>query len=148
MNISPVNSTNNNLNFGIRYGNKAAWNKDILSSLEKSQLVKDIDKKYPDAFLTYIKRNLTDMDPVNGDPDYLASLVINLAKNKVSSYSMNSHTSEGADRALLARIKDLSLEDVENKSKPAAEFPRMVIEIYKKPSFLTKMANYVKNLFV
>ena len=147
MNISPINNTNNNLNFGVLYRNKTVWNKEILSALEKSKLVRDIDKKYPEAILTYLKRDLTDMDPVNCESNYLASLVIKLAKDKVSTYSMNSHTSVGADKALLRHIQNLKLEDVENNSQPTAEFPKMTITIYKKSGFFAKLANYVRSFF-
>ena len=97
--------------------------------------------------MTYIKNDLTNFDPVNGEPNYLAALVINLAKNKVSTYSMNCHTSEGADKALLSYIKELSIEDVESNSKPAAEFPKMTIAISKKFGFFEKLVNYVRNFF-
>ena len=147
MNISPINNTNNNLSFGIRYNNKAAWNKEILSYIEKSKLVSDVDKKYPDAILTYIKKDLTDVDSINCEPNYLASLVIKLAKNKVSTYSINSHTTEGADKALLSYIRNLTIEDVENASKPTAEFPRMTLTVYKKFGFFGKLVNSVRNFF-
>ncbi len=63
--------------------------------------------------MKYSKSNMTEFYIVYDEPDYLASLIIGLAKDKVCLLRMNSLTSEGADIALNGHVSQLSLEEVE-----------------------------------
>ena len=129
--VQSVNSTNNSkVNFGINIINKPNWNQGVLKALEKSQLVKDIDKKYPQAKIRYANQKLNGFDMVNDEPDYLGSLVIDLEKNKIFTFNINSHTSAGADNALKRYIHAVSLEEVEKRAKDKIEVPKYTIEIH------------------
>ena len=51
-----INSINNNQpNFGIKYVNKSAWNSEALKAFESSELLKGIDRKFPEASVVYSK---------------------------------------------------------------------------------------------
>ena len=54
MDISRIQN-NNQPNFGIRYRNLKAWNKELFNTFETSELVKEIDRKYPKAKVNLIK---------------------------------------------------------------------------------------------
>ena len=130
MQIQPINQNNNRTNFGINILNKPKWNQGVLKALEKSDLVKEIDAKYPDATAHYSKQNLTGMDLANDEPDFLASLAIQLTKGKVATLNINSHTSAGADNALKRYINAVSLEKIEQKAKDKVEMPKYSVEIH------------------
>lgn len=123
----------NNTNFGINIINKPSWNQGVLKALEKSEVIKDIDKKYPNAKVRYSNQNLNGFDLVNDEPDYLGSLVFDLEKGKISTFNINSHTSAGADNALKRYINATSLEEVEKRAKNKVEVPKYTIEIYPYP---------------
>ena len=129
MRIQSMECKNNNPNFGINYANKSLWNQGVLKAFEKSNLVKEIDCKYPEARVHYSKQNITGMDLGNDEPDYLASLIIQLAKGKIATLNINSHSSAGADNALKRYINAASLEEVEKRAKDRVEMPKYSVEI-------------------
>lgn len=147
MHIQPVaqnNNTNKNVNFGVNFVNKPQWNKELLNTLEKSNLVKSIDEKYPDAFIKYSKHDVTGVDLANDEPNYLASLVFGLDSRNVTAYNINSHTSEGADRALNAYMRGVSLADVEKRAaetdgKVSYTVSILPVKNAKKPSFFKRV---------
>ena len=142
MQIQPINQNNNKPNFGINILNKPKWNQGVLKALEKSDLVKEIDAKYPEATAHYSKQNLTGMDLTNDEPDYLASLAIQLTKGKIATLNINSHTSEGADNALKRYVSAVSLEQIEQNAKAKVEMPKYSVEINP-----VKKQNPVKRFF-
>ena len=146
--VQSVNSKNNgNANFGINIVNKPSWNKGVLKALEESKLVKEIDKKYPNAKIKYSNRYLSGFDMVNSEPDYLGSLVIDLEKNKIATFNINSHTSEGADNALKRYLSAVSLEELESRAKDKVEVPKYTLEIYpvKKQNPISKFFSKIFN---
>ena len=52
MKVYSVNNVNNT-NFGIKCIKSERWNKETYKTLINSNLVKDIDKKYPNASANY-----------------------------------------------------------------------------------------------
>lgn len=129
--VQSVNSANNNkVNFGINVINKPSWNVGVLKALEKSQVVKDIDAKYPNARVRYANQKMNGFDLVNDEPDYLGSLVFDLEKGKISTFNINSHTSAGADNALKRYLHAVSLEEIEKRAKDKVEVPKYTMEIH------------------
>lgn len=122
-----VSKVDNQPGFGLTYINKSAWNKDILRTLEKSKLAKDIDKKYPVAFASYTK--IMEKNPFNDDPNYHISFILKLAKNKIWNFNIDSHSSEGANKALISVLKSKKLEDLEREAKPTIKSLRESVEI-------------------
>lgn len=53
MQVKSIDSKYSSPNFGIKYINPRSWNPSILDALMKSDLVKQIDRKYPNASVTY-----------------------------------------------------------------------------------------------
>lgn len=134
--VNSVNSANNKVNFRVNIINKPNWNEGVLKALEKSEVLKDIDKKYPKAKVRYSNQKLDGFDIVNDEPDYLGSLVFDLEKGKVSTFNINSHTSAGADNALKRYIHAVSLEEIEKRAKDKVDVPKYTLEIHpvKKPN--------------
>ena len=52
--IMQIQNINNSPNFVIKYIKPRKWNPDVLDTLIKSDLVKQIDNKYPNAKVTYL----------------------------------------------------------------------------------------------
>ncbi len=53
MNINTTSVSQNSPSFGIKYVEPRKWNPDILDTLMKSKLVKQVDCKYPNAEVNY-----------------------------------------------------------------------------------------------
>ena len=53
MQVKSIDSQYSSPNFGIKYIKPRSWNPSILDALMKSDLVKQIDRKYPNASVTY-----------------------------------------------------------------------------------------------
>lgn len=53
MQVKSIDSQYSSPNFGIKYINPRSWNPSILDALMKSDIVKQIDRKYPNASVTY-----------------------------------------------------------------------------------------------
>ena len=106
-----VSKISNAPSFGMNYVNKGNWNERFLKSFENSQLVKDIDKKYPKAVAKYIK--VAEDDMADSESNFHSTLFIKLAKDKICKYFIDSHTSKGADNAMTQLIADKTLADIE-----------------------------------
>ena len=139
----------NNTNFGVNIINKPNWNEGVLKALQKSEVVKDIDKKYPNAKIRYSNQKLDGFDIVNDEPDYLGSLVFDLEKGKVSTFNINSHTSAGADNALKRYIHAVSLEEIEKRAKDKVDMPKYTLEIQpvKEPNPIKKFFSKILDKF-
>ena len=140
--VNSVNSANNKVNFRVNIINKPSWNEGVLKALEKSEVVKAIDKKYPKAKVRYSNQKLDGFDIVNDEPDYLGSLVFDLEKGKVSTFNINSHTSAGANNALKRYIHAVSLEEIEKRAKDKVDVPKYTLEIHP-----IKKSNPIKAFF-
>ena len=53
MQVKSIDSRYNCPNFGIKYIEPKSWDPEILKTLKESNLVKQIDSKYPDATVIY-----------------------------------------------------------------------------------------------
>ena len=138
-----VSKIDNQPSFGLTYINKKSWNKDLLKTLEKSKLVKEIDKKYPVAYASYTK--IREENAFNGEPNFHLSFILKLAKDKIWNFNIDSHSSEGTNKALIAELKSKRLEDVEKEAKPTIETLRERIDIkYDKSNPITR---FFKKLF-
>lgn len=107
-------------NFGINFVNKANCNKRFLDAFENSKLVKEIDKKYPEAVAKYIK--VAEGDMADADVNFHSTFFIQLAKNKICKYSIDSHTSKGADSAMTSILNSKTLEELEADSAKKVDF--------------------------
>lgn len=145
MKTRPVGQ-NNSVNFGIRFIDKPSWNKELLSTLENSRLVKSIDNKYPNASVEYFKTNLTGFDLANDESNYMSTLIFRLADKKVSTFHINSHSSEGADRALNSYVSGMTFEKIEEKAKEDVEKMNFSVQItpIKKPN---PVSRFFKRLY-
>lgn len=139
-----VSKIDNQPNFGLTYINKSTWNKDILKTLEKSKLVKDIDKKYPVAYASYTK--IREENPFNGEPNFHLSFILKLAKNKIWNFNIDSHSSEGVNKALISELKNKKLEEIEKEAKPTIQSLRETIEIKNKEEG-NPITRFFKRLF-
>ena len=134
----------NQPNFQMTYVNKQSWNKNILKTLEKSNLVKEIDRKYPTAFASYTK--IMEEDLANADPNYHISFILKLAKDKVWNVNLDSHTSEGVENFLVRILKQKTLQDIEKESKPFIENLRDTISI--KPKKENLFSRFFRSIFL
>lgn len=141
-----VKQIDNSTNFGINIINKEKWSKRVLETVENSKVVKSIDEKYPKASVNYSKIELTDLDPVNSEPNFLVSLIFDLEKGKVSTVNMNSHSSDGADSAVRRYMDVVTLEELEKKAKTEREFPSFTTEITPKKEE-NRVGRFLSGLF-
>lgn len=114
-----VNKVDNNVSFGIKIPNRKAWDKNVLKAFENSDLVKQIDKKYPDAVASYSK--FFDWD----DETYTVVSQLKLNKNKNFRWTLSSHSESFPDNQFVKFIKSANLQKVEDESvetlKPMVE---------------------------
>jgi len=137
-----VEKYNNSPNFGIRYTNKGSWNLKVLKTFESSNLLKEIDSKYPEAQVTYYKLNNA-RDLVNDEPISTLSMIIKLAENKIYHWNLSSHSQNIPETHLEKAIKELTLEDVERQAATGIK-PLEMITVIKKSNPITR---FFKNLF-
>jgi len=141
-----VSKIENQPNFQMTYINKKSWSKKILQTIEKSDLVRDIDKKYPTAFASYTKI-LEENNALNAEPNYHISFILKLAKDKVWNVNLDSHTSEGVENFLVRILKQKSLRDIEKESKPFIENLRETISIKPKED-KNPLAKFFRSIFL
>ena len=80
-----INSINNNQpNFGIKYVNKSAWNSEALKAFESSELLKGIDRKFPEASVVYSKTYN------NSDKSHTLNVKFQLAKDYAFDWVLSS----------------------------------------------------------
>ena len=73
-------------NFGVNFINKANCNKRFLDAFENSKLVKEIDKKYPEAVAKYIK--VAEGDMADADVNFHSTFFISLQKIKFANTAL------------------------------------------------------------
>ena len=136
--IMQVNRVDNNVSFGIKIPNKNNWNKNALAALENSKLVKQIDKKYPDAVASYDK--FFDWE----DETYTVVSQLKLNKDKSFRWTLSSHSESFPDNQFVKFIKSADLKEVEDKSVKTLE-PVATIEVtVVKPSLKDRIKNIFK----
>ena len=139
MKIHNVNSVNNT-SFGLKCIKPERWNKETYKTLINSNLVKDIDKKYPNASASYFLFKKEDI--VNDEPIYTLLFDLNLEKNKIWHFWLDSHNESTLPKYLTNRLKELTLEKVESDINKGT-FKYTPIEV----SIETKETNPIKRFF-
>ena len=133
-----VNKVDNNVSFGIKIPNRKAWDKNVLKAFENSDLVKQIDKKYPKATASYDK--FFDWE----DETYTVVSQINLKKDKNFRWTLSSHSESFPDNQFVKFLKSTNLEEVEDKSVETLK-PMVTVEITQvKPSLKDRIKNFFK----
>ena len=140
MNVAKL-SHQNEPSFGIKYLNKGKWDKNVLQTFEKSNLLKNIDKKYPSASVIYDKFYEFE------DDTHTLIAKLNLAKDKTFRWTLSSHNEEVPKKHFIDFINTTSLEDIENKA--VAELKPMTTIFIKpvKSTFSEKVKNFFGKLF-
>ena len=137
-----VNKVDNNVSFGIKIPNRKAWDKNVLRAFENSDLVKQIDKKYPKATASYNK--FFDWE----DETYTVVSQLNLNKDKNFRWTLSSHSESFPDNQFVKFLKSTNLEEVEDKSVKTLE-PMITVEVTQvKPPLkdrIKKFFNFFKN---
>ena len=106
---------NNSPAFGIKYVNKQAWNADVLKAFENSKLVEEIDNKYKDAVVRYIKVSGED-SIINEEFIHTLVLDIKLSADKLFRWNLSSHFESVPEKQLINDLEGLSLKTVEKES--------------------------------
>ena len=133
-----VNKVDNNVSFGIKIPNRKAWDKNVLKAFENSDLVKQIDKKYPDAVASYNK--FFDWD----DETYTVVSQLKLNKDKNFRWTLSSHSESFPNDQFVKFLKSTNLEEVEDKSVKTLE-PMITVEVTQvKPSLKDRIKNFFK----
>ena len=111
MKIQNVNRINTG--FGLKCIKPERWNQEAYNTLINSNLVKEIDKKYPNASANYFlfKNEVW----VNNEPIYTLLFDLNLEKNKIWHFWLDSHNELALPKHLTNRLKELTLEKVESE---------------------------------
>ena len=139
MQVQPIK---NQPNFGIKCVNKKAWNPKVIEAFEKSNLVKEINTKYPKAEAHYYKINDADFSIINTDDEYTTMLDIILQHGKKYRWNLTSHTESIPDKHLIEKLKTITLKEVEDNSYQNLP-PYATIEIIhiKKPNMFKRLYN-------
>lgn len=139
MQVQPVNSQPN---FGIKCVNKKAWNPKVLEAFEKSNLVKEINIKYPKAEAHYNKINDADFSIINTDDEYTTILDIILQRDKKYRWNLTSHAESVPDKHLIEKLKTITLKEVEdNSSQTIQPYATIKITKIKKPNIFKRVYN-------
>ena len=138
---------NNQPNFGIKFINKNAWNKDVLNAFENSKVFKEINEKYPEAKVYYTKIS-GEESIANSEIIHTLIMDIELAKNKLFRWNLSSHNEFFPEQHLKYELKTLNLKNIENS---AAEMlsPIMSIQVNYKQNPIKAFFNklFSKNIF-
>lgn len=111
-----VRTADNQPAFGIKYVDKNLWNPKILEAFEKSNLLKEIDAKYPQAEVRYYKRSMTDSSVRKPKNIYTTILDIILEPYKNYRWNIASYQEYIPDKFLMESLQKLSLKTVEKES--------------------------------
>ena len=109
-----INKIDNQPSFGIRYQNITDWNPKTLNAFKKSKLLKDIDKKYPDACVSYFKQNSIDFFGEEVGYNTLSAF-FHLDKNKISKWEAIDKKRGVVEEKFVEFLKKASIEDLELK---------------------------------
>ena len=107
-----INSINNNQpNFGIKYVNKSAWNREVLRTFENSTLLKEIDKKFPEATVAYSKSYK--FKPNNYDKIHTLMINFQLAEGYGYKWTLSSSKEEEPDKMFQKFVNEKKLDSLE-----------------------------------
>ena len=134
-------SHQNNMAFGIRYTNKAVWDKNLLKTFNNSALRKSIDNKYPSASISLGKF----FDYESDTHTLVAKL--NLAENKIFRWTLSSHSEEVPKKHFMNFINETTLEEVERNAVEEIKPLGTITITAVKPSFSEKVKNFFGKLF-
>lgn len=101
MNISKISSGNYNPNFGIKYMRPKEWHPEILKTVMDTQLVRQVDVKYPQAQITCMGSSA------------IKTLNLELRKGVDLDFFAFSIYEPNAIKSACERIQKISLEDIE-----------------------------------
>ncbi|MBR6127380.1 hypothetical protein IKQ21_06820 [bacterium] len=112
-----VDNVQNSPCFGIKYSNKEVWSPKTLKAFENSELLKSIDKKYPNASVRYTKISGEDGF---GNSDFFHTLIldIKLLKGKIFRWNISSHSEDVPDKLFINDLEKMTLEDIEHHAEP------------------------------
>ena len=112
-----IDNVQNSPCFGIKYSNKGDWSPKVLKAFENSEILKSIDKKYPDASVRYTKISGEDCF---GNSDFFHTLIldIKLVKGKIFRWNVSSHSEEVPVKLFINDIGKMTLQDVERQAEP------------------------------
>ena len=102
--------------FGIKYVNKNSWNPNVLEAFEKSNLLKEIDTKYPKAEVSYCKKSVKEGSMWKSKNIYTTFLDIILEPYKNFRWNIASYKENLPDKLLAEALQTLSLKTVEKQS--------------------------------
>ena len=102
-----------NTSFGIKCIKPEKWNKEVYETLVNSTLAKEIDKKYPKASANYFLYKENDM--TNDEDIYTLLFNINLAKDKIWHFWLNSHNETALPQRLSEKLRQLTVEKLESE---------------------------------
>ena len=105
-------SLGNEPSFGIRYKNKKFWDKKTLKTFEDSELLKEINKKYPNA--TVSLRKYSEIDEYN--IWHMMFLEIALTSQKIYSWGLASLDTISPSIQLVKKLNSLTLSQIEKKA--------------------------------
>jgi len=137
-----INKTSNksNLTFGIKYLNKAKWDKKVLKSFENSTLLKSIDNKYPSASIHYDK--FYDFETNT----HTLSAILKLCEDKMFRWSLSSHNENVPKKHFNDFINTTSLEEIENKSLTKLSLINPIKIRPIKPTIPQRIKNFINQL--
>lgn len=135
-----VQNVNNQPNFGIKYVNPKAWNPNVLKTFEKSNLLKEINSKYPNAEARYF--HMKDMDMMlDSDDTYTTLFDIILNKEKIFRWNLSSHSKNVPDNHLVEALNKLTLKEVEDKSVQKLSPLAQISITVEKPNIFKRIYN-------
>lgn len=104
MNINSISMSDKNPSFGIRYSKPQKWHPEVLKTMMDSQIVREIDKKYPKAIANYF---------VNGSTGSIRTLNFQLRNDMDIDILACSIFEPNAIENFCERIRNLRLSDIE-----------------------------------
>lgn len=135
----------NHPKFGIKYLNKNAWSPKVLQTFEESELLKSIDKNYPNASVKYSK--ISGEDSIsNSEIIHTLTMEINLAKNKIFCWNLSSHSEKVPEKHLIDDINNMTLKDIEQGAQATLK-PVQAIMMNKIKNKQNPITSFFKRIF-
>ena len=113
MKVQNIQNNNYNTNFGLRILTKNEWNPKVLNALQNSNLLKEIDAKYPKAttYCDYICPK--DIDPTLVKDKYISWFSLWLDNSKRFVWAIIGNNPSESEEHLAKSLKTLTLSEVE-----------------------------------
>ena len=102
--------------FGIKYKNRNAWIPQLLKSFENTNLVKELDRKYPEAEV--FVREMPKLDKISETKEkiYTVDIVIGLVKDRIFRWRYGSYNPQEPLKYFLYEFDEMTLKDMERHS--------------------------------